>query len=77
MAGIDTVATLEFSSERKCMSTVVSGYQNQKSNTVLLKGAPERVLDKSSTIFKSNGEQVGLSDAQRNEMKEHINKVAS
>jgi len=77
MAGIDTVATLEFSSERKCMSTVVSGYQGQKSNTVLLKGAPERVLDKSSKIFKSNGEQAALSEDQRKEMKEHINKVAS
>jgi Ca2+-transporting ATPase len=77
MAGIDTVATLEFSSERKCMSTVVSGYQGQKGNTVLLKGAPERVLDKSSKIFKSNGEQVELSEDQRKEMKEHINKVAS
>lgn len=39
------VATLDFSSERKSMSTVVSGF-NYNENTLLLKGAPERVIMK-------------------------------
>jgi Ca2+-transporting ATPase len=50
----ERVATLDFSSERKTMSTVVKGGPNQ--NWVLLKGAPERVIDRCNGILKSNGE---------------------
>ena len=39
---IEKVATLDFTSERKVMSTVVSGYKNDKD--LLIKGAPESVL---------------------------------
>jgi magnesium-transporting ATPase (P-type) len=34
---VKTVATLEFSSERKCMSTIIKGYEGKQSNTILLK----------------------------------------
>lgn len=50
----ENVATLDFSSERKTMSTVVKGGPNQ--NWVLLKGAPERVIDRCDGFMKSNGE---------------------
>lgn len=49
------VATLDFTSERKTMSTVIAG---PNSNWVLLKGAPERVMEKCKGYFKDNGEQV-------------------
>lgn len=40
---IKPVATLDFTSERKTMSTVVKGFYGVQ-NSVLLKGAPERVI---------------------------------
>jgi magnesium-transporting ATPase (P-type) len=49
------VATLDFSSERKTMSTVIAG--SNGSNWVLLKGAPERVLEKCNGYFQDNGSQ--------------------
>ena len=48
------VATLDFSSERKAMSTVVS--KPDGSNMVLLKGAPERVLDKCDGYLANKGQ---------------------
>lgn len=48
---VKTVATLEFSSERKCMSTIVKGYEGNSGNTILLKGAPERVVAKCSNYL--------------------------
>jgi len=47
---VKKIATLDFSSERKSMSTVITGYDGKLCNTVLLKGAPERVIEKCSTI---------------------------
>lgn len=65
MKGINEVATLDFSSERKAMSKIVTGYNGNNSNTVLLKGAPERVLEKCTKIMKENGEESNLSASQR------------
>jgi magnesium-transporting ATPase (P-type) len=48
------VATLDFSSQRKTMSTIVQG--DKKTNIVLLKGAPERVLQRCNGYIKANGE---------------------
>lgn len=39
---IKSIATLDFTSERKAMSTVVSNYKNQKD--LLVKGAPDRII---------------------------------
>lgn len=59
------VATLDFSSERKAMSTLIQK-DGEKSNWVLLKGAPERILrkcdgfmtaDDSAVKFKNDGEK--------------------
>lgn len=51
---IKKVATLDFTSERKLMSTVVTGF-NGNSNTLLIKGAPERVIEKCASYKLSNG----------------------
>jgi len=47
---VSRVATLDFSSERKCMSTIVKGYEEAQ-NVVLLKGAPERVIEKCNSVL--------------------------
>jgi Ca2+-transporting ATPase len=48
-----TTIQLDFTSKRKCMSTVVRGYKSQ--DTTLLKGAPDRVLDKCTAVQHLEG----------------------
>lgn len=62
---VKTVATLEFSSERKCMSTIVRGYEGSKNTTVLLKGAPERVVAKCTTYLDCHNNQKPLPDSEK------------
>jgi magnesium-transporting ATPase (P-type) len=50
---LDIIAKLDFTSQRKAMSTIVSGYQNSKD--MLLKGAPDRILDKCSSYMSLGG----------------------
>ncbi len=45
---------MDFTSDRKTMSTVVTGF-NGNANTLLLKGAPERVIDKCVSYKLANG----------------------
>lgn len=52
---VGEVCTFEFSSERKTMSTVVTGYEGNSKNTVFLKGAGDRVLEKCNSVSLSNG----------------------
>jgi len=58
LSQLETIATLEFSSERKCMSTVVRGLGLNPSggNSVLLKGAPEMVIDRCHSYKTITGE---------------------
>ena len=70
--GTNTIATLDFSSERKAMSTIVTGYTAGSGNQVLLKGAPERVLEKCTKIMTSSGQEQPLNSEQRARL---INKV--
>lgn len=43
---VKTIATLDFTSKRKAMSTVVTGYKNNVD--LLIKGAPDRIIKKCS-----------------------------
>ena len=65
------IATLDFSSERKTMSTVIRGANG--SNVVLLKGAPERILEKCNGVVNSNDQVVAFKSD--NEKKELLNKI--
>jgi len=47
---IEAVAKLDFTSKRKTMSTIVSGYKNHRD--LLLKGAPDRILDKCNSYLR-------------------------
>lgn len=73
--GVETVAVLDFSSDRKTMSTVVTGYEGNAGNTVLLKGAPERVLLKCSAVMTASGSTVPLNEKQRAATIERIRNV--
>lgn len=53
---IKKIATLDFTSERKSMSTIITGYPGQNKNTLLLKGAPERVIEKCTSFKNSQGQ---------------------
>jgi Ca2+-transporting ATPase len=46
---VSKVATLDFTSERKSMSTVVTGYKNSKD--MLVKGAPDRIIERCSAFI--------------------------
>jgi magnesium-transporting ATPase (P-type) len=75
---IKRVATLDFSSDRKTMSTVVKNYPGTSGNCVLLKGAPERVLDRCDGVSLHNGSTYKFrSDSEKKEMIAEINKVAA
>ena len=76
MEGVSTVATLDFSSERKAMSTVVSGYNGRAGNQVLLKGAPERVIEKCSKVLTSNGQETALNADAKQRLNKKIKTVA-
>ena len=76
MSSISTVATLDFSSERKCMSTIIQGYAGSKNNQVLLKGAPERVIDKCTKIMTSGGQESAFTGEQKQRLNKKILSVA-
>ena len=65
---MNRVAALEFSSERKTMSVVVKGYNGVSGNTVFLKGASDRVLDKCNSI-NLNGSTQPLTSADKEKLK--------
>ena len=46
---ISVLATLDFTSERKAMSSVVTNYKNSKD--ILLKGAPDRIIEKCTGFY--------------------------
>lgn len=52
---VKTIATLDFTSKRKAMSTVVTGYKNNVD--LLIKGAPDRIIKKCSQYQSFNGTQ--------------------
>ena len=75
--GVEEVAVLDFSSERKCMSTIVKGYNGKSNNQVLLKGAPERVLNKCDTVMTENGQTAIMSASVKAALNKKILEVAS
>ena len=75
--GVTEIATLDFSSERKAMSKIVKGYGGNQSNQVLLKGAPERVLEKCSKIMNEDGEESALNATQKASIGKKIMTIAS
>lgn len=78
-AKIQKIGTLEFSSERKTMSTIIKGLNlnKQASNQVLLKGAPERVIEKCHTYKNEEGVVKPLTAADKEILLTKVNAMAS
>lgn len=70
---LTTIATLDFTSERKAMSTIVSGYKGDKD--LLLKGAPDRVIKKCNKFMGLNGAQA-LSAQDKELLNEQVSQLA-
>jgi len=70
------LATLDFTSERKTMSTVVRGLQAGNSNSLLLKGAPERVIEKSSFYKKADGSDAQFTQDEKKRLVDQIQNFA-
>jgi len=62
--GVTKHAVLEFTRDRKSMG-VLCRLPDRESNVVLVKGAPENVLDRCKTIMKPDGSAEDLTDAGR------------
>jgi magnesium-transporting ATPase (P-type) len=58
---VKTIAQLDFTSKRKTMSTIVTGYQNNRD--LLLKGAPDRVLAKCNSYMRLTEDGRSISNA--------------
>lgn len=59
------LATLEFNRNRKSMSVLCKPKDSTEGNVLLVKGAPEGVLERCSTIMLQNGNIVPLTDQAR------------
>ena len=70
-----TIATLDFTSERKSMSTVVKGYKDGL--TTLLKGAPDRVIAKCTGFMSVNDTPDQLTKEKKDALLAEITKLQS
>lgn len=59
------------------MSTIIKGYKGKACNQVLLKGAPERVIDRCSKIMNGSNGEVEFTDRSKAAMNEKMLEVAS
>lgn len=66
---LNKIATLDFTSERKLMSTVVTGFVSQ-GNSILIKGAPERVIQRCITYKNAQGNIANLTAADKLHLEE-------
>jgi len=73
---IKPVATLDFTSDRKTMSTVVRGF-NGDMNSVLLKGAPERVIEKCESYKTADGRVAKLTAEDKHKLINECRQYAS
>jgi len=75
---IKAVAQLDFTSKRKTMSTIVSGYKNHRD--LLLKGAPDRVLSKCNSYYRLTEDGKSTTGAfmgqEKNQLLEQIDRLS-
>ena len=78
-AKIKKIGVLEFSSERKTMSTVFQGLDlnGHKGNQVFLKGAPERVIEKCRTYKTESGDVKPFDRQEKEQLLEEVKKLAA
>jgi hypothetical protein len=54
------------------MSTVIKGYTQSDQNTILLKGAPERIINKCATYKIADGSIKSFSDLEKQQLINNI-----
>ncbi|CAG8531949.1 13705_t:CDS:10 [Dentiscutata erythropus] len=64
--------TLEFSRDRKSMSVIVQNMNSPNSTSLLVKGAPENILDRCTSIQLSSSTTIGLTDTIKNELSKKL-----
>ena len=74
-AKVSTIATLDFTSERKAMSTIVTGYKNDKDT--LLKGAPDRIIEKCTSYMTLSGGVKEMSASDKANIMSNVNNLAA
>ena len=74
-AKLNTIATLDFTSERKSMSTVVTGYKNEKDT--LLKGAPDRIIEKCTNYMSLSGGTKAMSATDREQIMKNVSALSA
>ena len=74
-AKVSTIATLDFTSERKAMSTIVTGYKNDKDT--LLKGAPDRIIEKCTSYMTLSGGVKEMSSSDKANIMSNVNNLAA
>eukprot|EP00741_Cyanophora_paradoxa_P016350 tig00020912_g15786.t1 len=72
-AKFNKLATLEFSRDRKSMSVLVQG-TGSSGNTLLVKGAPENILQRCKHVRLNNGSVVPLTIAVRDQIEDKLAK---
>jgi magnesium-transporting ATPase (P-type) len=74
---LKTIASLDFTSERKAMSTVVTGYKDDK--CTLLKGAPDRIIAKCVGYMSLSGGSTPkpMSSDDREKIMKNVNSLAA
>lgn len=64
--------TFEFSRDRKSMSVLAQAGPDSDKAILLVKGAPESILDRCSYISTSNGDQQAFTDSLRNQLQDKV-----
>mmetsp|Transcript_110980 Transcript_110980/g.237195 ORF Transcript_110980/g.237195 Transcript_110980/m.237195 type:complete len:1038 (+) Transcript_110980:153-3266(+) len=75
MKGVKKEATLEFTRDRKSMSVLCSG-TGQKGNVLYVKGAPETILERCTTIMLPDGRTEPLTEAGKKAIQETMLEMA-
>jgi magnesium-transporting ATPase (P-type) len=70
---LTSIATLDFTSERKAMSTLVSGYKGNVD--LLIKGAPDRIVNKCSNMLSKDGSRA-FQGSEKAELLKQIGELA-
>jgi Ca2+-transporting ATPase len=73
---IKKIVTLDFTNDRKAMSTVVTGFHGS-GNSLLIKGAPERIIKNCDTYRTASGQTTHFSNADKAAMIKHVQTFAS
>jgi len=74
---IQVIAQLDFTSERKAMSTIIQDYLKPNDKYTLMKGAPDRIVQKCISYMNEAGEVKTFSENDKKALLEQINSLSA